>query len=375
MNDKIKVCHLTSAHKRYDQRILYRQCVSLQEAGYEVTMLVNDLLDDEEFKGVKIKSTKSDFIGKRFRRMIFGVKKIYDFAIKENADIYELHDPELLLIGLLLKKKGKKVIFDSHESYYDQIRIKRYLPCVFRNIMAKIYYRLESIVAQRIDAVIFPALLNGKNIFEGRARKTAIINNVPRLDEFSTNEMEENEKEKREGICYAGGLTYERGITILMKAAYKANTKLFLAGMFWPESYHQELKKQKESTVINYCGVLGREQVYQLYRHCKIGMATVFDVGQYGMFDNMLTKVYEYMAMGIPVILSDFPFNRKMIEKYHFGLLVNPKDVDDIAQKIRYLLDNPKEAEIFGENGRKLVFEKFNWSNEEKKLLKLYESI
>lgn len=53
----------------------------------------------------------------RFKRMIQGVKSVYSVAININADIYQLHDPELLTVALKLKKHGKKVVFDSHECY------------------------------------------------------------------------------------------------------------------------------------------------------------------------------------------------------------------------------------------------------------------
>ena len=130
--------------------------------------------------------------------------------------------------------------------------------------------------------------------------------------------------------------------------------------------------EEKESKIIKYEGVLKGEDVYKLYRNCAIGMCTLLDVGQYSKGNNLSTKVYEYMAMGLPVILSDFPYNRKMIEKYQFGLLVNPENPNDIAAKIGYLLKRPEEAARFGENGRKLVTKKLNWSVEEGKLLKFY---
>ena len=372
MKKNIGVCHLTSAHKRYDQRILYRQCVSLQENGYKVTLGVNDILDDEIYKGVVIKSTRKDYTGKRFWRMIFGVRSIYSLAKKVNADIYELHDPELLLIAGLLKRNGKKVIFDSHESYYDQIKAKEYLPKWLRNIVAGIYRVYESKVIKKIDGVMMPTTINGANIFKGRVKKFTFINNVPRVENFP---IEKESKGKREGICYAGGLTYNRGITTLMKAAYKAKVTLYLAGEFSPKSYQETLMKKKESKVIKYEGILKGEDVYKLYQHCTIGMCTLLNVGQYSKGNNLPTKVYEYMAMGLPVILSDFPYNRKMIEKYQFGLLVNPENPDDIAKKIRYLLSHPEEAVRFGENGKKLVSKKFNWSVEEKKLLKFYANL
>ncbi len=369
MKKSISVCHLTSAHKRYDQRILYRQCISLQENGYKVTLGVNDSLDDEIYKGIVIKSTRRDYTGKRFWRMIFGVRSIYSLAKKVNADIYELHDPELLLIAGLLKRSGKKVIFDSHESYYDQIKTKEYLPKWLRSVVAGIYRVYESKVAKKIDGVMMPTTINGANVFKGRVKKFTFINNVPRLENFP---LEKEGEGRREGICYAGGLTYDRGITMLMKAAYKAKVTLYLAGEFSPKSYYETLMKEKESKIIKYEGVLKGEDVYKLYRNCAIGMCTLLDVGQYSKGNNLSTKVYEYMAMGLPVILSDFPYNRKMIEKYQFGLLVNPENPNDIAAKIGYLLKRPEEAARFGENGRKLVTKKLNWSVEERKLLKFY---
>lgn len=372
VKNKIRVCHLTSAHKRYDQRILYRQCVSLQQNGYTVTLVVNDTLDDEVYKGVAIKSTKRDYIGKRFWRMIFGVRAVYSLAKKVNADIYELHDPELLPTAILLKKRGKKVIFDSHESYYEQIKTKEYLPKLLRSAVADIYRAYESKVVKKIDGVIIPSTVNGVNVFKGRAKKSIFINNVPRLENFP---LEKKGEGKREGICYAGGLTYDRGITMLMKAAYKAKVTLYLAGEFSPKSYYETLMKEKESKIIKYEGVLKGEDIYKLYRHCAIGMCTLLDAGQYSKGNNLSTKVYEYMAMGLPVILSDFPYNRKMIEKYQFGLLVNPENPDDIAEKVKYLLSHSGEAARFGENGRKLVSEKLNWSMEEKKLIKFYHEL
>ena len=370
----IKVCHMTSAHKRYDQRILYRECVSLQKEGYAVTLLVNDKEEDEKFKDVIIKSTKKDYCGKRLKRMLFGTKNIYKLALKENADIYHIHDPELLPYAIRLKHMiGKIVIFDSHEDYYDRIQHKGYIPRPFRNLIAKIYYSFENRILKTVDGVIFPALKNGKNIFEGRARNIAIVNNVPSLDELPKKSIVDYDL--REGICYAGGLTYERGIWHLMKAAYEANVPLYLAGPFTSISFKNEILKYNENNIIRYLGMLNRKEIYQLYGKCLIGMSTLLNIGQYGESDNLPTKVYEYMSMGLPVILSDFSYNRRMIEKYKFGLLVDPENIDDIAEKIRYLVTNKTQAKQMGENGKKLIYRYWNWEIESRNLFELYEKI
>ena len=112
-----KVVHLTSAHPRYDQRILWRECYSLREHGYDVTLIVNDAQKNEILEnGIKILST--GFVPKgRRQRMTEGVARVYELGMAQDANIYHLHDAELLTIALKLKKQGKRVVFDSHEFY------------------------------------------------------------------------------------------------------------------------------------------------------------------------------------------------------------------------------------------------------------------
>lgn len=366
-----KVCHISSAHPRHDVRIVERECVSLAQAGYDTYFVVNDGLADEEYKGVHIRST--GFVAKgRADRILNGVKSVYRLALGLDADIYHFHDPELLLIARKLKRKGKKVIFDSHEYYYEQIQNKEYLAPILRKLIASLYYLLETGITKAIDGVIIPAEIDGKNVFEGRAKRVVYVNNVPRLEEVAV-EMEEDVP--KDGICYTGSLTYERGVWHLMKAAAKAGTTLTLAGPFSPESFKEKLMGDEAAAAVSYQGILNRKEVYRLYHRTAIGMSTLLDVGQYSKMGNLPTKVYEYMIMGMPVILSDFPYNRRMVEEYGFGMLAKPDDAEDIAQKIRYLLEHKEEAEKMGAKGRKLVQEKLNWGMEEKKLFRLYEEI
>ena len=120
----IKVCHMTTVHDRYDSRILKKECVSLANAGYDVTLLVADNLPDENFKNVKISSI--DFSPKnRLDRILNSKKQMLKKALLINADVYHFHDPELIPVGLSLKKKNKKVIYDSHEDYPNDIKEKK----------------------------------------------------------------------------------------------------------------------------------------------------------------------------------------------------------------------------------------------------------
>ena len=109
----MKICHLTSAHPRYDVRIFKKECVSLAQTGFDVSLVVADNLGDETIDGVKIYGIPRGL--KRLERFINTTKNVYNKGLKIDADIYHIHDPELLPYGKKLKKKGKKVVYDSHE--------------------------------------------------------------------------------------------------------------------------------------------------------------------------------------------------------------------------------------------------------------------
>lgn len=365
------VCHISSAHPRHDVRIVERECVSLVEAGYNVYFIVNDNNESEIYKGVHIRST--GYMPKtRIGRVLFGVRKVLQEAQKIDADIYHIHDPELLLIARKLKKRGKRVLFDSHEYYYEQIKTKKYIPTKMRNLVADVYYKYETSVTNKIDGVIIPCKIEGKNVFEGRTPRTIFINNVPRLRDISSISICSKLKDT---ICYSGSISYERGIWHLVQATVEAKATLMIAGDFSSEAFKDILFSNEKQKYIQYKGKLDIAEIYNMYDSCQIGMCTLLDAGQYSKIENFPTKVYEYMATGLPVILSDFPYNRKMIEEYQFGMVVKPDDVQDISQKIRYLLDNQELALAMGQRGKQLVLQKFNWAIEEKKLLNLYNEL
>ena len=306
--------------------------------------------------------------------MLFGAKQVYSRAAEIDADIYHLHDPELLPYGLKLKRKGKKVIFDSHECYREQLRCKPYLPKWLATFIAACYGKYEDYVLRRLDAVIFPCTMNGKNPFEKRCKRTPIISNAAILGEFFDRYDPQQEKFPQ-SLCYVGGLTEARGITNIILAAAKANAIVHLAGDFASAEYEAQLRQMPEFSHVEYHGILNRAEVTELLSGMRVGLCTLLDRGQYLKIDTFGIKVFEYMSMGLPVILSDTPFNRRMTETYGFGLCADQDDPEAIAKAIRYLLDNPEEAARMGENGRQAIKDEFNWGVEEQKLFALYEDI
>ena len=367
----IKVCHMTSAHPPGDVRIFQKECTSLAQNGYDVFLVEQG--DSYESNGVKIVGTGKTRSG-RIQRAILATRDVYKKAKDIDADIYHFHDPELLIYGLKLKKKGKKVVFDSHEFYREQIRGKEYLPNIIAKIVATIYTVVEDYVLARIDGVIFPCTKNGQHPFQGKCRNVAVVNNTPKLHELY-DQYDPSIKRNDASACYIGSLTHARGVTNAVIASNKAGVTLYLGGLFDSEDYQREIQSLPEYKNVVYLGLLDRTQVVETLQSCRIGMANLLNVGQYNTFDNLPTKVYEYMSLGVPVIFSKSKYNDEVVDKYKFGITVDPNNIDDIAGAMRLLIDNPERAELMGENGRIAVRDVFNWNQDYDNMNDLYTKI
>ncbi len=370
VNPKIKVCHLSSAHRNTDRRIFEAECTSLAKAGYEVYLIgqgKSRIQNDVKVIGLKKSKNRVD-------RMVRLTRYVYRKALSLDCDVYHLHDPELLLYALKLKKHGKKVIFDSHEFYTAQIPEKKYLPKPFMKIFGKIYGIYEGYILKRIDGAICPCTIQGENPFEGKCKYTALVNNTPVLGEFYE-KYDPSVKKIGSSICCIGNLSYARGITNLIKAAYMADARLYLGGMFCSDDYKRSVESMPEYSCVTYLGYLDRNQVRQTLSQCSVCVSNTLNIGQYNHCDNLPTKVYESMAFGIPVIISDSPYVREVMSKYPFGKVIDPMDIEGTANAIRYVLDHPDRAKEMGEEGRRAIKEMLNWSVDEEQLLKLYEGV
>ncbi|MEY8261598.1 glycosyltransferase family 4 protein [Oscillospiraceae bacterium 50-60] len=368
----VKICHMTSAHGEEDVRVFQKECISLARAGYEVYLVERG--ESYEKQGVHIVGVGELPISRR-KRMTKGAKRVYETALKLNADIYHFHDPELLPWGLKLKKHGKHVVFDSHENYSQQMKSKPYLPGWVSCILAAFYQRYERFAVRRMDAVVYPCTFQGELLYQDVCPRVVLLDNVARLDKIY-DQYQERKPPLSGPMCLFGSLSSSRCIIEIIKAAIKAEMPLLLAGAFTSEEYQEECLSLLEGHEnIRWLGQLAHSEVISLLQKMSVGLCPEKNILQYNTTDNLATKSYEYMAMGLPVIVSDYPFSRKMMDEYSYGVLVDPDDVDSIAEAMRYLCDHPDKAWQMGQNGRRAIKERFNWDMEQEKLFALYEDI
>lgn len=369
MKSNSTVVHLTSAHPRNDTRIFIKMCSSLVANGYDVSLIVADALGDEVKNGVSIIDVGAN-LGGRLSRMSKTVKRVFDAALKINADIYHLHDPELIPIGLKLKKLGKKVIFDAHEDLPKQILGKPYLNKPTKIILSKTFEMYERWACPKFDAII-AATPFIRDKFLKINPNTVDINNFPLLDELANTS---DWSQKQNEVAYVGGIAKIRGIEEVVQAmALTEGVILNLAGKFSEKAVEEQVKNQQAWSKINELGFLNRQQVNEVLAKSKAGLVTLQPVINY--IDALPVKMFEYMASGIPVIASHFQLWREIVEGNQCGLCVDPLDPKAIGYAIQYLIDHPEIAEQMGKNGRKAVEEKYNWMIEVQKLLILYKGL
>ena len=367
----IKVCHMTSAHGPEDVRIFHKECVSLARAGYDVYLVERG--DSYEKNGVHIVGVGQPS-GGRLSRMTSFAQKVYQAALALDADIYHFHDPELLPYGPKLKRAGKKVIFDSHEHTAEAIVEKRWISPLVRWPAYWIFSAYQRYVGKRLNAIVTvtPHMVE---YFQQINPKTVFVANYPVLAKEEAEQPVLMEKEP--SVVFAGGISEQWNHDKIIQAVGKiSGCRYCLLGGGAP-AYLEKLKSLPGWKQVDFIGRVPHTEVADMLRKCSIGMAVLTpgrNTGyQLGTMGN--TKIFEEMMAGLPVVCTNFILWKEFVERYHCGICVDPENVEQIAEAIRYLLDHPEEARQMGENGRRAVKEEFNWSIEEKKLLALYKDI
>ena len=363
----VKIVHLSSVHGDLDVRIFLKECASLASKidNASVNLILAGVTEREEF-GVHIHSV-SKYNGSRLKRMLFTVNQVFSKAISLDADIYHLHDPELLRIALKLKRRGKIVVYDAHEDLPRQIMGKSYLP--LKSLLAAFFERYENYVVKRLDGVVTATPFIAAR-FKKVNENTIDINNFPLESEISFSNNEPSVIENR--VCFIGGISPIRGISQLVDSLENSLVRLSLAGEIESE-YFNELSVKAGWRNVDALGFINRSQALVLKQKCLAGIVTFLPYPNH--VNAQPNKIFEYMAAGLPVIGSNFPLWKEIIEQNNCGICVDPTDSLAIADAIHELASNKELARKMGENGSRLVKEKYNWGHEEIKLIDFYRQL
>lgn len=372
-----KVCMLISVQLPFEVRLFHREAKTLAEAGYSVTIIAQ--CDETKFvDGIRIIG-----LGKarnRFFRMARTVR-IFARALAEKADVYQVQNPELLLWGVLLRLFTRRsVVYDVHEDFPAAVKIRNWIPRYLRDLLSFVVDVYERTLTRFIDCVITADEQISDRFLHGYS-KVVTLYNFPRLVYVKQIPRLKRNETLTKTIIHPGSLCAERGADVMLNAFKIVRESvpeavLLLIGDF-TTPYGISFKKRVEEhglegsiSVVNY---LPHEQVLAHIAQSDVGLSLLQPVSKF--MKNIPQKVFEYMACGIPSVVSDLPPIRPFIEDSRAGILVSPSDPEKIAEAVIFLLQHPQEAQKMGENGRRAVLEKYNWDQEARKLLALYEEL
>jgi glycosyltransferase involved in cell wall biosynthesis len=349
--DQIHIVHL-STYPSDDIRIFQKACRSEVAQGYRVTQVVCGT-GDETLEGVEILSVGP--AGGRLSRLVALSWRMYRKAIRQGADLYQFHHPDLMLAGLLLKSSGKKVIYEPREFFPDKIRSMKWIPRWLRPLVSSLFRCYERALSAMWDHIIVADRYSAK-AFSGRP--VTVVPNYPLLTPVQPSAIKEQRPRR---LIYVGGLSKDRGLLVMLtiaKLLRRHNVELVLMGKFASLEDERCLGALPN---VRYLGTQDLQGVYAGLTQADLGLLLLQPVPAYTYAGENTLKLFEYMWCGLPVISSDFPALKEIIERAHCGICINPTEAEGAAAAILKLLNNQELRGDMGRNGRTAVIEAYNW--------------
>ena len=365
----IKTCQVTSVHQRYDARVFRKVAVSLARNGFDSYLLIADTLPDEDKDDVKIRSTHK-VCKNRISRIFSSWKMLRKPALEIDADIYQLHDPELFKLAKFLKKHGKRVIFDSHEDYSSSVADKPWIPKPFRGLIQKSFNKKQKKILSKVDGLITVTYFIQDKLLKINPN-TIVIANFPDL--FPKKEHKFDNLD----ICFGGNSSYYSHRELIdVLPSFNGEVKFNLVS----EPSQDELNNWKSSPgwmYVNYRGLMPFKELQKIYEQSALGFVVIKYTKNYGYKEGSIgvIKLFEFMMEGMPVICTDFNVFKQIVGENKCGICVNPDSREEIYNAIKFFKDNPKLLKEYGENGRRLAEEKYNWKTQEVELVNFYNRL
>jgi glycosyltransferase involved in cell wall biosynthesis len=359
-----RVCHVTSVHPVDDHRILHKECVSLRDAGYDVT-LIAPREEDGVVGGIPVVALHAP-ARNRLERMLRRPPAAYRAALALDADLYHFHDPELLPWGVRLARAGKRVVYDAHEDLPAQIRGKDWIHARVRARVADAVAQLEEACVGRLDAVVSPSRSALERLRPHQPR-VAHVANYPRLDELRP---AAHWQERVRAACYVGGITRVRGARELVDAMAHARAELQLAGAISPPELRDELERSPGWQRVRYLGRVPQDRVRALLARVKVGVIPLKPIRAYA--DAFPVKLFEYMAAGLPIVAIDVPRWRSVLDAHECGISVPYGSPRRLGEAIAQLLDDDARARAMGERARRAAERHYSWETQAALLVDLY---
>lgn len=370
---------MTSAHPADDPRIAHKEALSAALHGHEVYLVAPQSSARPPEPVVLLAVNRSQ---SRIARAVLGSAKSLLAARKTHADVYHLHDSELLLwVPLFRLITRGAVIFDSHESLPDQVMSKNWLPRWSRPVVSA-----TSRLALRVLGAFCTGIVHAVPYTLGSfgKRPEALVRNYPILAEeaqpCSATPSAATPVQSETGALravYVGAISRIRGSEEMIRLCADLGPahqfSLTLAGTVEPESHLEELRSLPGWQCVDYRGRIDHAQIPEVLAQADVGLALLHPVPNYVV--SYPTKVFEYIAAGLAVVASDFPFWRELFSEVETVVFVDPVDRAAVAKAVLELAEDSDERRAACARSRAYVIEHLNWAHEYDRLAELYATV
>jgi glycosyltransferase involved in cell wall biosynthesis len=367
---RLKVAHLTSVHHAFDVRIFRKQCTTLSRAGNEV-VLVAAHPQGGQYDGVTLHALPLP--RGRLERMTRTGFHLFCAALRQRADLYHVHDPELLPWAQLLRMTGRRVVFDMHENVPLALLTKAWIPAPLRRPVHLGYRAVERVLLGGLP-VVFAESSYGKHY--AWVREHVCVLNMPLASELTGIQ---EPKHARPSVGYLGTVTAQRGSAQTLEALGLLRARgldVHFDCLGPADAGHAAALRARATELGLSLHLPGRVSCAEGWRQmarCHVGLAVLEAIPNY--VESYPTKLFEYMALGLPVVATDAPLYRSVVERFDCGRCVDPQRPEQLADALAWLLGHPEEAAAMGARGRRAVLEHFSWEREFAKLHAFYEQL
>ena len=362
----VRVCHFTNAHPSTDVRVFEKECLSLSQRGYDVTLVAPG--SSEERGGVHIIGV--DKPSKRIERILKTLRLVYDAVSGIEAEIYHFHDPDMIPYGRKLARQGKRVIFDCHENIYGFIGDKAWIPKLVRPAVAAAFNSYITRALADFSAVISVDTMLVEMLGK-HAKRVAFVSNYPKIKPLNSSDRAPRT------IAFAGGVMDMWSHEAIVRAISEIDGARYVLCGKASEAYLEQLSSLPGWDKVDYRGMVPHDEAWSVLESASIGVVLAKKnenaFGKRGTQGN--TKIYEEMGAGLPVVCSDFEVWHEMLDRYNCGICVDPENVGEIRNAFEYLMKNPEVAKEMGMRGRAAIEKEYCWETQETNLLRLYEEV
>jgi glycosyltransferase involved in cell wall biosynthesis len=373
-----------------------KEAKALLNAGFNLSLVCADGNEIDSWNGMKIYIVPilKDLLSKA-KRFLFVIhpdfyKYLYYLFEKEYFDVIHVHDLKLVPTALKIKEKyGCKVVADLHENYPAGLRewnkSNNGLKAFFTNYIHSYerWIKIEKKVLMQVDKII-AVVDEMKNRLIAQhsipVDKIIVVSNLEDIDFVKHAKVDEDILRKYEGkfvILYIGGFGMHRGIDTAIKGMQyinKDDALLLLVGKGSKkiQNYFQSLIK--ENKLENKVELVGWQPFDKVFTYQKLASICIVPHNSNEHTNNTIPhKLYQYMMVGKPIIVSSCLTLARIVTEANSGLVFEAGNPKDFANKVLKIYEDKSLQNILGQNGYIYTFEKgHTWQEESKKLIKLY---